>query len=249
MKKFLCLFLVCLLLTALAVAASAAGTAGEPLSARAPAPSLTPLVSFSSSPGTPDQTGYLNLAGSLLITIIIYSLPIFIYRYSIKKAPVDRKKARKITIIYAIVSFFIMVAIVTILYALIGYDGFTGGGILLWSFVNYKILTSGLPKESNDTAPAAEAVRKAPWFGSIRTAEPAGIINANKKTAAKVPVEGGQGEETAEMSGSGPEKQSQEAPPEFQTKFCYQCGNRLHPGSAFCDKCGAKVPDPGSVPR
>ena len=89
-----------------------------------------------------DRLAPLNLLISLLVTITIYSLPIFIYRWCIRKYPVDEKPAKIITVVYGIVAFIVMSVLV---FALNG-EGAAGGAILLWSFVNYKVLTGGKDK-------------------------------------------------------------------------------------------------------
>jgi len=155
---------------------------------------------------------------SLIVTIVIYSLPIFIYRYGIRKAPVESRKAKKITTVYAIIGFVLM----CILVSAVANKAATGGGLFLWSYVNYKMLTSGLPKENGD-APAPVYGGKPSLFGGIKCAAPSG--------------------ENAAPSGSGPEKQAPEERSVSQTRFCYKCGNRLQPDSVFCDRCGAKRPD------
>jgi hypothetical protein len=76
---------------------------------------------------------------SLLITIAIYSLPIMIYRYAIKKSPIEPKKAKKISIIYGIAAFIVMFALILIANG----SATWGGGILLWSYVNYRVLIGG----------------------------------------------------------------------------------------------------------
>lgn len=83
------------------------------------------------------------LLGSILlaifITVVIYSLPIIIYRYAIRKSPVPRKKAKKITVIYAIVFFFLA----SILLFTTETGGASGFAIILWSFINYRMLVGG----------------------------------------------------------------------------------------------------------
>ena len=94
------------------------------------------------SSGTDISGGVIFL--SLIVTIAVYSLPIIIYRYGIRKRPVSPKKAKTITIVWAIIGFFIMTFIVI---ALGGSGGATGGGIFLWSYVNYRMLKSGWEDE------------------------------------------------------------------------------------------------------
>lgn len=100
-----------------------------------------------------DDFGAGELILSLLMTVAIYSLPVCVYRYAIRRRPMEAKKARIFTIVYAVIGFVCMGL-------LIGYisDGaatVTGGGIFLWSWVNYKMLTGGrdaAPEQGDGTA-------------------------------------------------------------------------------------------------
>ena len=72
-----------------------------------------------------------NLFLSLLITIVVYSLPIFFYRFAIRRAPVEKKKAKKITLIYGACALVVMIFIV----AAINKGGTVGGAIVLLGIV------------------------------------------------------------------------------------------------------------------
>ena len=74
---------------------------------------------------------------NLFITFDIYTLPIIIWRYVIKKQPVEKSKATEITIIYGIIAW---IAMSILLYILA--ERVAGGSILFWSFINYIILIS-----------------------------------------------------------------------------------------------------------
>lgn len=101
---------------------------------------------------------------SLIITISVYSLPIIIYRYAVLKHAIDDKKAKKITIGYAVFGFIVMAVI---LVAVNG-NGTPGAAIFLWSWVNFRILTKGSPSceeksivtacspESNNLSPSTQ---------------------------------------------------------------------------------------------
>ena len=93
---------------------------------------------------------------SICVTICIYSLPIIIYRYMIVKKPVEEKKAKQITIIYGIIGFVIMSVLI---FALNG-SGVAGSSILLWSWVNYRILVSG-------TQPENQQVQESPYVEEV----------------------------------------------------------------------------------
>lgn len=111
--------------------------------------------------------------GSLIGTAVIYTLPIAVYRYAVAKKPVNRKKAKRIVIIYGICVFIVM------LFLAVGVNGkgSAGGAIFLWSWVNYRILTSG--KDRSDDA------------GGVPPVEP---VSTSEKTfchecGARVPAE------------------------------------------------------------
>ena len=161
-----------------------------------------------------------HLLFSLLITISVYSLPIAIYRYSIKKEPVDKKKAKTITIVYAIGAFVVM----SILVFTINGEGAAGGAILLWSWVNYRILISGQlrQKPSVETSAAHE--------GSVLE-EPALQREVESDNQVPLPFEAAPSKETSQQ----PEHT------EDQIIFCHKCGNKLVSESLFCNKCGAKL--------
>lgn len=79
----------------------------------------------------------LTLLLDLFITFDFYTLPLLIWRYVIKKQPVEKAKAQKITIIYGIAAWIVMSILLYII------DGsVAGGSILLWSYINYRILIS-----------------------------------------------------------------------------------------------------------
>ncbi len=92
-------------------------------------------------PGSANITDYSlgNIAFSFVVTVLIYSAPIMIYRFLIKKEPVSKKKGRIITIIYGVFAFIVM-----LLLQLFVFGGSSRGtAIVLWSYVNYAMLTKG----------------------------------------------------------------------------------------------------------
>ena len=124
---------------------SAAPTAPEetPEQSVAPAdPEETPEQS--TAPADPGKTPETLSAGDLavymlltvLITAIVYNLPLSIYRYAIRRRPVPRKQAKKITVIYAF-AFLIFASVV--LFTSI-YSGAAILTVIVWSFVNYRTL-------------------------------------------------------------------------------------------------------------
>lgn len=94
-----------------------------------------------------------NLLLSLLITVSLYTLPVVLYRFVFRKAPVEHKKAKKITWLYGIGAFVVMTGILSLLG-----QGAAGGAIVLWSWVNYRILICEERKKVPQTAPVPAAV-------------------------------------------------------------------------------------------
>ena len=88
------------------------------------------------------DTYFLDLLISLVVTVAIYSLPIIIVRYAILRRPIARTTAMWVTIIYAIFAFFAMSFLISYLS-----DGKeinkSGTVIILWSYINFKMLTGG----------------------------------------------------------------------------------------------------------
>lgn len=74
---------------------------------------------------------------NLLLTFCIYTLPFIIIRFVIRKRPYTAAQAKRIVIIYGVV---VWLAMSVVMYASGG--SVAGGGVLLWSFINYKILVS-----------------------------------------------------------------------------------------------------------
>lgn len=89
-----------------------------------------------------------NLLLSLLITIALYSLPIIIYRYAIRRRPVGRKAAKIIAIVYGVVALIVMSVILMITNG----SAVSSGPIVFWSFVNYWMLKSGAQDEAEQSS-------------------------------------------------------------------------------------------------
>ncbi len=90
----------------------------------------------------------LDLILSLIFTFVIYSLPIVIYRYGIRKFCLEKNKALKVTIIYGICAFVVM----TCIKALLGATP-SSTAIFIWSFINYLMLSKGRDSLSNYNTP------------------------------------------------------------------------------------------------
>lgn len=158
----------------------------------------------SSNSNLMDRFSLGNIFLSLLITVAIYSLPIIIYRYGIRKKPTEAKTAKKITIIYGVCAFIVMSVII---FAING-GGAAGGAILLWSWVNYRVLIGGKPDNSTP-----ESVEDASSQDSVAEIETLSSIKVDEQTCAAPSIE-------------------------QEQKVCTNCGARLPAESKFCHKCG-----------
>lgn len=146
-----------------------------------------------------------NILLSLLITIAVYSLPIIIYRYALRKDPVEKKKAKKITIIYGICAFVVMSVII---FAING-SGAAGGAILLWSWVNYRVLIGGkknpIVPGNGDSATLVESISDADQTDSFAQMDVLDNFTPSNKP---------------------------------QEKVCHNCGAVMPNESKYCHKCG-----------
>ena len=156
---------------------------------------------------------WFSLIISLLFTAGVYTLPIVAYRL-FKKEPLEAKKAKKATIIYAVCAFIVMSILLRIIN---GADARTGYSIILWSYINYKILTSG--SKTIDTNKNAKPSQDAPT-----EQENAAISEYEKPLLKDDPA-------LSELEASLP----------GQVFYCNKCGNRLTPDSKYCNACGAPV--------
>lgn len=186
-------------------------------------PAVVSSDSTDTSAGSADtalSSALADLVVSLIITIVIYSLPIIIYRYAVRKKPVEPKKAKKITIIYAICAFLVMSALLMALG-----EGAAGSAIILWSWVNYKVLKSGYQPEPE---PTGETERPCPYCG-----QPILSSDSVCKHCATALVGSPADASTA---------QAQEAAQAVSVKpVCSCCRRELPPDAAFCPYCGHQV--------
>ncbi len=201
------------------------------------------------SPGGADLWSYfgpINFTGSLIITIAVYSLPIIIYRYAVLKRPVDKKKAKRITVIYGIAAFIVMSLIIT----LSNGNGAAGGAIFLWSWVNYRMLIGGKNRQTQvfTSARAPEVNLPGILKSDIASEAIDDAISDSDETHEELPADtSGISEiiaETDDKDSSENGSLDGEVTGYRPTiAFCHKCGNKLIPDSVFCNKCGAKIPN------
>ena len=158
-----------------------------------------------------------NIILSLLITITIYSVPIIIYRYGVLKHPVESGKAKKITIIYGIIAFIAM----SVLIFTINGSGTAGGAIILWSWVNYKVLVNGGEAQNGYSTHQENSTTDLSNDSQRLTVNDTGFIDM-----------------TDEQTTANEEQTFSE---EKKFNFCHKCGTKLGENSRFCHKCGARI--------
>lgn len=96
---------------------------------------------------------FIGLIFSFIFTVSLYSVPVAIYRFGIRRRSMERKHAIIFTVVYAVVAFIIM----SLTISLLGGQA-TGGGIWLWSAVNFYMLTKKSVEERNAAKPASQTV-------------------------------------------------------------------------------------------
>ena len=176
-------------------------------------------VTGNAGAGTP-YDGPSPLLAGLLLTVIIHPVPIWIYRYGIRKAPFSPKKARKIAFFDALIVFLVMSAIPSAP----GSGGVNMLAIFLWSFLCYAALKDGyvspedIPSAEPEIAPKSESV--------LQDAPPA--------PQAVVPCQS----DTISPDFSDDVQPSATAP---KIQFCRYCGTKLVEGSKYCNNCGKRI--------
>lgn len=152
---------------------------------------------------------FLDFLLSLIITITVYSLPIIIARYVVIRRPIERKTAKIICAVYA----FFGLAIMTMLVHLIdGEDAtVTGGGLLLWSYVNYKLLTTGADRRKSIVVSASQTMTLPHDYDSNLTApQPA----------------------------AAPKVGDTQRPSSSKETYCKRCGSLISSKAKTCTGCG-----------
>ena len=178
-----------------------------------------------------------------IITVAVYSLPIFIYRYVIRKRTLPEDKAKKATIIYAVISFIVMIVFI---------GGTPGAAIILWSYVNYSVLTTPTKKELDSRfVNSTEEMN-----GETEKADDENIASFENKTKPEEifdnelktnQIDEYIFEQETIISSENTEKIKCEVKPLAFEKtppkvlFCRKCGAKLLEDSDFCHKCGFRI--------
>ena len=172
-----------------------------------------PVTESSSTTNKLFKFSVVNIIISLLITSTVYSLPIIIYRYGILKEPVEKARAKKITIIYGIIAFVLM----SIILFVVNGNVAVSGAILLWSWINYQILVGG----------SSSCCAKAPTIVATDNNHLESLYAFENTSTVEVP--------TIDTSIKAQNECAEEV------VYCYKCGTKLNKSNTFCHKCGTKI--------
>lgn len=183
-----------------------------------------------------------NLIFSLIITAFIYSLPIAIYRYMIRREPVSARQGRKIAILYGLGSF----ALMSFILFLANGRSSAGYSIILWGSLNYFMLTS--PQSSEGDAKTGGPVEVAE-SSTLGTKIPSASIQAipDSANAGKETLQNCRPGTDEQFKGNQGTREGSVAPRESEVVvvpdrlFCHACGKQIDPNSQFCRYCGVKV--------
>ena len=211
-----------------------------------------------------DPFSFSDILFSLIVTILIYTTPVVLFRYYIRKKPLKNKSALIFTIVYALVGFFI----ISLLHFFLNGSAASGGGLLLWSFVNYKILTHGNECLENDNNKSTEnktqiSIAQTPIVKQkthlqsrtpitqvpldkpniqVPTAKPITQVNPTEQKIQAEHIE------RIEVTPVVAENKFKNEPVNINKStslseklFCRKCGAKLALDSEFCHKCGKKI--------
>lgn len=176
---------------------------------------------------------------NLLSTIIIHPVPIWIYRYLIRKKPINPKKAKRIVIIDAVCVIFIFLGVASLIGQVENPISFAA--IFFWSGICYISLTKGYTEETSDISmkiiPSEQPVKKKHNPNMSVCDESYGFESSTIQHVDDIEqTESLEADICVEQSGLIQEQII--CPP---IRFCHKCGFELVPGSLFCSKCGSKI--------
>ncbi|MEL4105312.1 hypothetical protein AAFA46_00510 [Oscillospiraceae bacterium WX1] len=75
-------------------------------------------------------------------TFLLFTVPILIYRFFIKRKPLEKEQAKNVAIIYGLAA-----EILVLVYIFISGNNYAAAGVIPWSFLNYFILICGRQKD------------------------------------------------------------------------------------------------------
>jgi hypothetical protein len=179
----------------------------------------------------------LSLLLVLIYTIVVYTLPIIIYRYGIAKHPFKKRKALMITIIWYSISLSIVILI-----ANYSGDKTPGSAAILWTYLNYRILTTGKDKRKIILEDVKNAVNSSEMVNTdvINNMEKQNNSILNEIEIKDMDVEKIEEDQiNLENLDIGYDIANDGI---VETKiYCNKCGTQLTSDSNFCFRCGNKV--------
>lgn len=156
---------------------------------------------------------FVYIFASLICTIIVYSLPIIIFRYAILKHPIEKDTAVAITSVYAVLAF---IGMYLLIHATSGRSA-SGGGLFLWSYVNYRMLVGGKDKRK-----ATPHIPDSPIIASHGYKEETFAENVEVSSVAPI---------TATMNSERKAKKQKKT-------YCKECGKLIDSSTGKCSGCG-----------
>jgi len=108
-----------------------------------------------------------DFSWNVLITIFFYFVPVLLYRYGIRKKPLQPKHAMFVTMIYGFVVF--LLAVILLMFRSNTKPSI--GTIVVWSFVNYFLLQKGHQK-TLPTQPIRQTINQIPISPINQTVQP-----------------------------------------------------------------------------
>ena len=198
---------------------------------------------------------------STLIAVLVYLLPIVIYRYVIRKKPLKPGSALPVTLLYGTV----VLLVVAILGYTTGLSPLVAVAVLLCSVLVYLMLHSGRQAAAaevqaqafpnNGTFPGQPAAPVTPAMPnaasySAPTSTPAATQPAPSMQSGMVPpappvvMQDTQPAATPVLPAppvTSPTQQAQPQRPAAPQTVCRNCGRMLQPGDVYCGYCGTKA--------
>ena len=167
---------------------------------------------------------WLEIVIGTLLGFSLYSLPIIIYVFVLKKPRLTRKKAKKAAIIYAVCSFIVLLVIKL----LIGDYDINIAPAFICAYINYRILAGDKIENASQLYAPPPSETYVPENMTIK-------INMSNSTESNYSV-------TEEVNSKG--KNNNADIPVCSSPnimFCHKCGQKLTEGDLFCQHCGVKL--------
>ena len=217
-----------------------------------------------------EKTGGMVLFMNMLVTLAVYCLPLIIYRFGVRRAPVERKKARKIVVIYGIGAYLCMSVMMFMAWE--GEKIANTAAAFLWCWVDYLFLTKGSKKKieltqtsgpdlAAGTVPNPVPAAPVEQEGRGYTDEKMSELRKEAGNCGPEATRGGSACESVQVPDSEPisaqgpvpheetiaadkvQQEPSDQKEDIPILFCRYCGARLQEDSIFCHQCGARVRD------